>query len=74
MARQKEKHTSYNTAYLVTAFIQKPSPIFASATLRQTSDMPKRSATSLRSVAECAAVPAIRLVAPRRRRTAAYPP
>jgi hypothetical protein len=41
-ARQKEKHTSYNTAYLVTAFIQKPPPIFASATLRQTSDMPKR--------------------------------
>jgi len=40
--RKKEKHTSYNTVYLVTAFIQKPPPIFASATLRQTSDMPKR--------------------------------
>ncbi len=45
---KKEKHTSYNTAYLVTAFIQKPPPIFASATLRQTSDMPKRCAKSLR--------------------------
>jgi hypothetical protein len=37
----KVKH-AHNTAYLVTAFIQKPPPIFASATLRQTSDMPKR--------------------------------
>ena len=41
-AKQKLLITSANTAYLVTAFIQKPPPIFASATLRQTSDMPKR--------------------------------
>jgi len=29
-------------AYLVTAFIQKPPPIFASAMLRQTSDIHER--------------------------------
>ncbi len=42
IAKLKLFITSYNTAYLVTAFIHKPPPIFASATLRQTSDMPKR--------------------------------
>jgi len=29
---KKKRNTSANTAYLVTAFIQKPPPIFASAT------------------------------------------
>ena len=48
-AKQKLLITSANTAYLVTAFIQKPPPIFASATLRQTSDMPKRCTKSTRS-------------------------
>lgn len=39
---EKFNGTSANMAYLVTAFIQKPPPIFASATLRQTSDMRER--------------------------------
>lgn len=41
-AKQKLLITSDNTAYLVTAFMQKPPPIFASAMPRQTSDTPKR--------------------------------
>ena len=44
-AKQKLLITSDNNVYLVTAFIQKPPPIFAFATLRQTSDTPKRYTT-----------------------------
>jgi len=38
-AKQKLLITSDNSVYLVTAFIQKPPPIFCSATLRKTSDI-----------------------------------
>jgi len=47
-AKQKLLITSDNSVYLVTAFIQKPPPIFCSVTLRKTSDIRKRSAKSLR--------------------------
>ena len=57
MVGQKKKNISANTAYPVTAFIQKPPPVFAFAMLRQTSDIRKcypkcRSAiTNIRGVA-----------------------
>jgi len=41
-AKQKLLITSDNSVYLVTTFIQKPSPIFCSATLRKTSDIRER--------------------------------
>ena len=39
---KKKRNTSANTAYLVTAFIQKPPPIFSSASLRKTSHTRER--------------------------------
>ena len=41
-AKQKLLITSDNSVYLVTAFIQKPPPIFCSASLRKTSDIRER--------------------------------